>query len=39
MENVYQPFISSLKEDDWGVCEEEVVKEFETHTEKFSKEV
>lgn len=39
MENIYQPFISALKPEDWGVCEEDTVKEFETHTEKFAKEV
>ena len=39
MDCVYQPFIEQLKPEDWGVCEEEIVKEFTIHSDKFSKEL
>lgn len=39
MEYIYIPFIDNLKNEDWGVTEEEAKKEFMTHTGKFGNEV
>jgi dynein heavy chain len=39
MEYIYAPFIENLKDEDWGVSEEEARREFLSHTSKFAEEV
>ena len=39
MEYIYSPFIENLKDTDWGQTEEEAIKEFQAHTNKFAEEV
>lgn len=39
MEYLYNPFIELLKVEDWGATEQEQVKEYIDHTDKFAKEV
>ena len=39
MEYMYSPFIENLKATDWGQTEDEAIKDFQAHTNKFAEEV
>jgi len=39
MENVFEPLVQLLNNNEWGDCEEESKNEFLTVTSKFAKEV